>query len=115
MARHCASIPRRLIDLEIMHLAFLAARRDRHAYASASVGAACGPVPAFLIGIDQIAIFPMHHALARDQGADIAPDIKPDLRHVFVEMAPARGGRQLRERRPDVQVGRCMAVIEETL
>src|SRR5215469_16680566 len=30
-------------------------------------------------------------------------------------MAPARGGRQLRERRPDVQVGRCMAVIEETL
>lgn len=58
------SIPRRLIDLEIMHLAFLAAGRDRHAYASAGVGAACGPVPAFLIGIDQIAIFPMHHALA---------------------------------------------------
>jgi hypothetical protein len=26
------SIPRRLIDLEIMHLAFLAAGRDRHAY-----------------------------------------------------------------------------------
>src|SRR5437867_12609365 len=58
------SIPRRLIDLEIMHLAFLAAGRDRHSYASTGVGAACGPVPAFLIGIDQIAIFPMHHALA---------------------------------------------------
>jgi len=58
------SIPRRLIDLEIMHLAFLAAGRDGHAYASAGVGAAGGPVPAFLIGVDQIAIFPMHHALA---------------------------------------------------
>ena len=55
------SIPRRLIDLEVMHLAFLAAGRDRHAYASAGVGAACGPVPAFLIGVDQIAIFPVHH------------------------------------------------------
>jgi hypothetical protein len=29
------SIPRRLIDLEIMHLSFLAAERDWHAYASA--------------------------------------------------------------------------------
>ena len=59
------SIPRRMIDLEIMRLAFLAAGRGRHTYASAGVGAAGGPVPAFFIGIDQIAIYPMHHALAQ--------------------------------------------------
>jgi hypothetical protein len=58
------SIPRWLIDLKIMHLAFFAAGRDCHAYASASVGAACGAVPAFLIGIDQIAIFSTNDALA---------------------------------------------------
>jgi len=58
------SIPSRLIELEIMHLAFLAAGRDRHAYAPAAVGATGGPVPALFIGIDQIAIFPVHRALA---------------------------------------------------
>src|ERR1044071_7127710 len=55
-------ISRRLVDLEIMDLAFLAARRDRHAYASAGIGATGGPMPAFLIGIDQVAIFAMHNA-----------------------------------------------------
>jgi len=37
-AEELSSIPSRLIDLEIMHLTFLAAGRDRHAYASACVG-----------------------------------------------------------------------------
>src|SRR3954471_24254676 len=77
-----------LVGLEIMDLAFLAARRDGHADAPAGVGTAGGPVPAFLIGIDQVAIFPMHHTLAGDQGADIAVHVQPDFLHIFVEMAP---------------------------
>src|SRR5690242_4777776 len=42
---------RPLVDLVVMNLAFLAARRHRHADALAGVGAAGGTVPAFFIGI----------------------------------------------------------------
>ena len=108
-------IARRLVGLEIMHLTFLAARGYGHADASAGVGAARRAVPAFFIGVDQIAIFAMHHALAGDQGADIAPHIQPDLLHVLVEMAPACVGWQLGQRRPDVQVGGGVTVIQEAL
>jgi hypothetical protein len=65
-ARLCRSclIPRRRVDLVVMHLAFLAARRDRHADALAGIGATGGAVPAFLIGVDQVAIFAVHHTCA---------------------------------------------------
>src|SRR5882757_7724483 len=88
-----------LIGLEIVDLPFLAARRYGHAYASAAIWAAGGTVPAFFIGIDQVAIFAMDQAGAGDQCTDIAVNIEPDLLHVLVEMTPAGVGRQLCERR----------------
>jgi len=44
-----------------MDLTFLRARRHRHAYAFACVGAAGGTVPTLLIGVDQVAIFAMDY------------------------------------------------------
>ena len=105
----------RLIGLVIMDLTFLAPRCHRHAYASARVGAAGGAVPAFFIGVDHVTIFATNHADAGDQRADIAVNIDPELHHVGVPVAPVGGGRQFREVRPDVQIGRGMAVIQEAL
>ena len=105
------SIPRRLVGLEVMDLAFLRARRHRHAYAFAGVGAAGGTVPTLLIGIDQVAIFAMDYPFTGNQRTDVAVNIEPHFLHILVKMTPTGGGWQLREVIPDVQVGGGMAII----
>jgi hypothetical protein len=109
------SIPRRLVGLEVMDLPFFRARRHRHAYAFAGVGAAGGTVPTLLIGIDQVAIFAMDYPFTGNQRTDAAVNIEPHFLHILVEMTPTGGGWQLRDVIREVQVGGGMAIIQEAI
>src|SRR6202034_182322 len=102
-----------VIGLKIVDLAFFAARGYGHAYASASVGATGGSVPALFIGIEQVTVFTVDQADARDQRAHIPVNIEPDFLHVLVEMTPTGGGRQFGQWGPDIQVRGGMPIIQE--